>query len=269
MSRIKDEPVTSLAFCWRLERPDGGGLALTSHDAPIRIGDEICLPSPGMMPAAVIHRLDLEPSSTEIDGALSSDALSEADLAVGRWDGARACLRACDWRDPDATVIELAQGELADVATRGEGFTAELRGAAWRLNEPVCPSTSPHCRAEFGDRTCQVDLSGRTVRASVVAWDGTEVTLDRSLDDRFLFGRLRYLSGALCGLDTVMLGIDGAGVRVRDLPKADVEPGAIVEVREGCDKRLETCAARFANAANFRGEPHLPGMDLLTRYPGA
>ena len=21
--------------------------------------------------------------------------------------------------------------------------------------------------------------------------------------------------------------------------------------------------------ANFRGEPHLPGMDLLTRYPGA
>ena len=35
------------------------------------------------------------------------------------------------------------------------------------------------------------------------------------------------------------------------------------------DGLLATCAGRFANAVNFRGEPHLPGMDLLTRYPGA
>lgn len=41
-----------------------------------------------------------------------------------------------------------------------------------------------------------------------------------------------------------------------------------VRLRAGCDKRLETCATRFANAANFRGEAHLPGFDLLTRYPG-
>ena len=42
-----------------------------------------------------------------------------------------------------------------------------------------------------------------------------------------------------------------------------------VELGEGCDKRLATCSQRFDNAANFRGEPHLPGNDLLTRYPGA
>nr|WP_258893257.1 phage BR0599 family protein [Sphingomonas sp. SUN019] len=38
---------------------------------------------------------------------------------------------------------------------------------------------------------------------------------------------------------------------------------------EGCDKSVATCAGRFANVANFRGEPYLPGIDLLTRYPGA
>jgi len=31
---------------------------------------------------------------------------------------------------------------------------------------------------------------------------------------------------------------------------------------------METCSARFGNAVNFRGEPYLPGNDLLTRYPG-
>nr|WP_232014937.1 phage BR0599 family protein [Sphingopyxis sp. EG6] len=33
-------------------------------------------------------------------------------------------------------------------------------------------------------------------------------------------------------------------------------------------KQLATCRERFANAINFRGEAHLPGNDLLTRYPG-
>ena len=41
-----------------------------------------------------------------------------------------------------------------------------------------------------------------------------------------------------------------------------------VSLTEGCDKRFATCRTRFANSANFRGEPHLPGNDLLTRYPG-
>ena len=41
-----------------------------------------------------------------------------------------------------------------------------------------------------------------------------------------------------------------------------------VRLVEGCDKQLATCRTRFANAVNFRGEAHLPGNDLLTRYPG-
>jgi hypothetical protein len=37
---------------------------------------------------------------------------------------------------------------------------------------------------------------------------------------------------------------------------------------QGCDKRLVTCSQRFANAVNFRGEPHVPGGDILTRFGG-
>jgi hypothetical protein len=42
----------------------------------------------------------------------------------------------------------------------------------------------------------------------------------------------------------------------------------LVEVREGCDKQFATCVNRFKNALNFRGEPHVPGGDLLTRFGG-
>ena len=112
-------------------------------------------------------------------------------------------------------------------------------------------------------------MAGRSVRARVVECDGGELQLDRQFDDRFLFGRLRYLSGANCGVTSVVLAVSGDVIRVREMPRAEVLPGCIVELREGCDKRFQTCVSRFANAVNFRGEPHLPGNDLLTRYPGA
>ncbi|GAA3695289.1 hypothetical protein GCM10022268_02460 [Sphingomonas cynarae] len=57
-------------------------------------------------------------------------------------------------------------------------------------------------------------------------------------------------------------------VTLRSPPVFAVVAGVLVEVAEGCDKSLATCATRFGNAANFRGEPHLPGIDLLTRWPG-
>lgn len=36
---------------------------------------------------------------------------------------------------------------------------------------------------------------------------------------------------------------------------------------EGCDKRFETCSARFDNALYFRGFPSIPGNDFLSRWP--
>ena len=83
------------------------------------------------------------------------------------------------------------------------------------------------------------------------------------------FGRLRWIGGANSGLESAILSSDGLQLRLREPPPSAIEAGDLVEIAEGCDKSFATCGARFANAENFRGEPHLPGMDLLTRYPGA
>lgn len=265
---IADGELTSMAMCWRLERKDGAGLALTSHDKRLNSEAIDYEPAPGMMPAAVSRSLGLEPHSGEVAGALSSDALEANDLALGRWDGASARLTAVDWQVPEAAPIQLIAGEFGSVAIDGDSFAVDLVGAAAKLEEPVCPATSAECRAQFGDKKCRVDLAGRTLMAIVLSSSDGELTLDRTFDDRFVLGRLRYMSGANCGLSTTILTVDGAVIQVRDLPRAPIEIGCRVELREGCDKRFQTCSERFANAVNFRGEPHLPGNDLLTRYPG-
>jgi len=269
MPNIAEGELTTIALCWRLERSDGAGLALTSHDAALVHGGVEFVPTPGITPAAVSRSLGLEPDSGEVAGALSSDALEGRDLALGRWNGAKVRLSAVDWANPGAAAIDLLGGELGEVSTEGERFSAELRGAASRLEQPVCPATSPECRAHFGDKKCRVDLAGRTSYASVVASDGGELELDRPIGSNHVLGRLRYMRGANCGLSTTILAVAGALVRVRDLPREPVENGCRVELREGCDKRFATCVSRFDNAVNFRGEPHLPGNDLLTRFPGS
>lgn len=266
---VLDGELTSAALCWRVERMDGAGIGLTSHDERVTSDGIAHEATPGMMPASVTRTLGLEPHSGEVSGALSSEALNEEDLARGRWNGARVQLSVVDWADADADPAQLIGGEIGGVSVNGDGFSADLQGAAVKLQAAVCPATSAECRAELGDKKCRVDLAGRTMSAQVLSSAGGALTVDTELDGRFVLGRLRYMSGANCGLMTVILAVDGAAVQVRDLPRAPVDPGCRVELREGCDKRFETCASRFANAVNFRGEPHLPGNDLLTRYPGA
>jgi uncharacterized phage protein (TIGR02218 family) len=269
MAGMLEGPLTSVALCWRIERSDGAGLALTSHDEALPIGGTIYEAAPGMLPAAIQRTAGLEANGAEISGAITSGSLDEQDLVLGRWDGAQVGMTAVDWCQPDVEQVPLMQGELGEVRLQRGEFKTELRGAAARLEVAICPETSPECRAELGDKKCRVDLAGRTLLARIEAIDGAALIMDRAIGADFLWGRARFVSGANCGLVSVIVGVDGNRVELRDTARALAEPGDRIELRHGCDKSFATCAGRFANAENFRGEPHLPGNDLLTRYPGA
>lgn len=267
------EQVTTLALCWRIERRDGVAIGLTAHDRDLRVDGLLHRAQPGMTPSAIKRGLPLEADTADIAGALSSAAIGEADLIAGRWDGARVVLFAVDWTGGPASYpdrVELGEGRLGAVSVKNGAFTAELRGASAALARPVVEETSPECRAELGDRRCRVPMAGRRCWARVVAVEGRAVTLDRDgADGIHAGGRLRWFEGANGGLEGWVAASAGDTVSLRAEPAFAVAAGALVELIEGCDKTIATCAGRFGNAANFRGEPYLPGMDLLTRYPGA
>lgn len=260
--------LTSLAFCWKVERRDGAGLGLTSHDRTLVVGGTTYRPSPAMTPAAVRLRAGLEPQRGEVEGVLSAAALSEPDLEAGRWDGARVSLFAVDWENPGGGQVVLSGGRLGPVAVKDGGFAAELVGAADALAAPACPETSPECRAELGDRLCRVDLAGRRQFFGVTSSDGARFVLDQAVDARFLLGEACVVDGDNGGWRSRVIAVAANEVVLRDVPLFTIAAGCRVRLTEGCDKRFATCRARFANSANFRGEPHLPGNDLLTRYPG-
>lgn len=261
------EELTHLALCWRLVRRDGVALGFTSHDRPL-LADGLRHESrPGMSPSAVVLGDGVAADDMEVAGALSTGALTASDLLAGRWDGARLDLFLVDWRDPDGGRQWLAQGTLGDVAVgtgADAGFLAELIGPGAALAASVVETCSPECRAELGDARCRVDLRPRErfARVSAAAADRVQLA-DIILADQ-VQGELAVIDGPQAGLVRRLLA-ESAGWLVLDEPLA-LAVGTRVLVREGCDKRFSTCRDRFANARNFRGEPHVPGADLLTRY---
>lgn len=272
MPSIVERELATLAFCWRVQRRDGICLGFTSHDRDLEIGGLVYRSAPGILPSAVSVSDGFEASTLDVSGALTSEAISETDLAAGRWDRAAVALFLVDWEDPGGERLPLARGELGDVTVRANGFEAELCGPAALLERAVVEQTSPECRAELGDRRCRVDMAARTrvTRVTAVAAEAVVQVADASIEpNAYAFGRLRWIGGANGGLDSSILASAGPQLILQEPPPFAIEAGDLVEIREGCDKSFATCGVRFANSENFRGEPHLPGMDLLTRYPGA
>ena len=263
--------LTFLAICWRIIRSDGVALGFTTHDRPLMVGGMRYDSAPGMMPSAIVAGDDLEVESMDIGGALTGDAITAADLGIGRYDGAAVAVFFVDWRDPDGGRQRLVGGSIGTVEAgvgADSGFVATLRGPTAALAVTAVETYAPECRAELGDARCGVAMRGRRVRTVVAGGQGLAVVpalLADPLGD-YVDGRLRVFDGAEAGVGRRIVAAEAGALLVEDA--LALAPGMRIELWQGCDKRLATCAGRFGNALNFRGEPHVPGADILTRFGG-
>ena len=266
--------VTTIALCWRVARTDGVVLGFTSHDQSIDSNGLRYEAAPGMTPSALSAGLGLDVTTIEFAGALSASAMTEADLAAGRFDAARLEVFMIDWLNPGAGTLPVARGTLGAVVRQrdngGGSFTATVQSPTAAFDALAVESCSPTCRAELGDDRCRVDLTPLTALAvaSAPSTNGDIAAAGLPAAANYLDGRIRCLDGPNAGLDGRIAAVSqGVFGLVEPLPYA-IAAGVRLEFRQGCDKRLATCAARFGNAVNFRGEPHVPGTDVLTRFPG-
>lgn len=263
-----DTPLETVATFWRVLRRDGATLGFTTHDRDLRFDGVNHRATPGMVPSAIRRSADLEPDSAEVQGALSHDSISAADLALGRYDHARVLIGLVDWESLDSHV--LYRGTIGTVAEEAGQFTATLQSRKAELQRDPVPRTSPSCRAAFCGPGCTLSAARFDHGGILSACDlaANRVSVTTAVDPLLLAGgQLRWLDGPLAGIAMGIAAVDGTAL-VLDQPLDRAAPAGVrVLLREGCDRRLDTCAARFANAINFQGEPFLPGNDLVTRYP--
>jgi hypothetical protein len=189
---------TTLALCWKITRVDAVVLAFTDHDETLEFGGTVYLPMQegGEVPS----RLGAQVDTGEVLGVLSADAIDEADIAAGLFDGAEVETWRVNWRAVNQRV-RLRRSTIGEIVREDGLYRAELRSGQQALNRVRGRLYSPLCDAVLGDARCTVS---------------------------------------------------------HDHPDFGL----------GCDRELGTCRDRFANVANFRGFPHIPGNDFVLRYPG-
>ena len=89
-------------------------------------------------------------------------------------------------------------------------------------------------------------------------------------DGWFALGTLTWTSGANAGrkaeIMTHALTSSTVTITLMEIPVRPLGTGDAFDIFAGCDKALETCKTKFANAVNFRGFPHIPGQDTVIRY---
>jgi uncharacterized phage protein (TIGR02218 family) len=270
LSQHLAEAVTTLALCVRITRADGVILGFTAHDFPLWFEGLAYRPQPSLTPSAIRIGGGLSSSDVELTGALSDPALSEADLLTGRYDGARIELFLLNWADVTQGRLDLTVGALGDVTQDAELFSAQMAGLFSALEVDVADVTSPECRADLGDARCRVPVAEITLTAevtSLIAPDRFGAAALSQDAGHFGYGRLLWLSGANAGLEAAVLASSPGELRLREPARRAIAVGDLFEAQAGCDKRFSTCRTKFANQLNFRGEPHVPGLDAIVRYP--
>jgi uncharacterized phage protein (TIGR02218 family) len=266
---------TTLCRCWRLTRKDAVVQGFTDHDEDLVFGGTTFRAGTGFEGTELETRFGLNVTGTEIHGALAAESLNEADLAAGRYDSAKVELFLVNWSDVEQRIL-LRAGHLGEVRREGAAFAAEVRGIAHRLAEERGRIFAATCDADLGDARCGFDLGNPLFAGEgvVVSVEGTSLLrvsgLDAFEDGWFTRGKLTFTSGAN---DTLAVEVkehrfENGELRLslwQAMPEA-IAVGDQFTVTAGCDKRFETCQAKFANAVNFRGFPHMPGNDFVVAY---
>jgi uncharacterized phage protein (TIGR02218 family) len=263
--------VTTLCHCWKLIRPGQPTLGFTDHDRPLVFDGVTFAAASGFEASAVESALGLAVVNQDVAGALSSAALTESDLAAGRYDGALVEIWRVNWADVPQRLL-LAKGEIGEVRRGPMGFTAELRGLAHRLSAVAGRNFQFSCDADLGDARCRVDLTSPSVRGSgVVTAAGQREFSASGLSafavDWFAGGRLLWTSGANAGLSAAVKSFAAPAIGLWEAAVLPVAAGDAFTATAGCDKRFATCKTKFANGLNFRGFPLMPGNDWIMASP--
>jgi uncharacterized phage protein (TIGR02218 family) len=267
---------TTVCRCWAVRRRDGKVLGFTDHDRNLAFDGVDFRADTGMTARAFEQSTGMSVDNSEALGALSDDAIRAQDVEAGRFDAATITMWIVNWQNPDERAVRFA-GTIGEIVSSGESFRAELRGLTETLNQPQGLLYQRTCSAVLGDHRCQVDLAGPAYRCDIAVDQVsggktfTFASFPPFQGGWFAGGVLTVLNGEGNGL-AAHIKVDrttGAGRRIVlwEALRAAVVTGTGLRLTAGCDKRAETCRAKFGNFLNFRGFPSIPGEDWLISYP--
>lgn len=261
---------TTIARAWDVTCQNGKVLAFTDHDRDLSFDGKTYLASSALSASDVEARLGLETDNGAVAGALQNAAISEDDILNGVFDDADIKSWIVNWSDVSQREITFA-GFIGTIEISDGQFTAELRSNSERLNQPLGRRYLRNCAVELGSAPCGVDLNDPSFFATAEILDVSFPDVSLSLDgefaaDWFLEG-VAEIDGRPWRIVRDTIDAGSRRISIPDFRGSGLSVGDQITLRAGCDKRAETCRAKFDNMLNFQGFPFIPGEDSALATP--
>jgi uncharacterized phage protein (TIGR02218 family) len=267
------QQVTTLCLIWTVTRRDGQVYRFTDADRDLVFNGATYLSTAGYSAASVRASGDFAVDSTEAQTMESASGLTAASVEAGLWDGATVRLARINYAAPADGEEVLRVGTIGEMRLERGQISVEIRGLLQALQATTGRVILPLCDAKLGDARCGVNLAALTVAGTVTSVVSRVRFVASGLAqaaDYFSKGEVVFTSGANAGARMeVNLHQAGGDITLALPMPADILVGDAFTVSPGCRKRLDPdCKTKFNNVVNFRGFPHIPGLDEMLRPGG-
>jgi len=267
LEALLSDEITSICRLWTIERKDGTVFYFTDHDRNITFEANEYIADNSFEATAVQTAINSAAADLDVNVLLSDTAIKYDDVVRGMYDEAPVTLKLISWRNPAAGVMDLFAGRVtsADVQNRRTA-SLQLKGGLYRATKPITEQYSATCRASFGDDRCKFNLATVTDAFTVGSVGSvqqfTAPELVAKAVNWYILGTVTWLTGDNVGTRVEVAANAAGAVTLMVKPPFAMQVGDTGTITRGCSKTLAACNG-YANRANYRGEPYVPGDEGL------
>jgi uncharacterized phage protein (TIGR02218 family) len=253
------EPILKIAHCIKISLQNGEVYAFTTHSQNILCEDIEYKINSAFKPSAIIYKDGLAVDNVEVSSLLN---FLDDGVEAGKLDGAVIEIFIVNYERIEYGKMLLFKGMIGEVWCDDNKFIAQVRGLTQKYSANIGSIYSPNCRATFCDTKCKLNISDYSYKANVKKVLDERTILISIIKDSGYFnsGKIEFITGKNRGKKYVIRNYFEGTVELLMKPSFPITRGDKLILIAGCDKQIETCAKKFNNAINFRGEPHLPKL---------
>jgi uncharacterized phage protein (TIGR02218 family) len=266
---MHENTVTTLVNCCLITLKNNSQIAFTDYQQDLEINNQLYHAN-GVFNISAINTFNfLQPDNLNMKNFIDHQLITFEDVNLGLYENAIIKIFQVDYTKPSKIFLMKYEGLIGEIKIENNQISAEVNGLEIKIDKNIVDIYSPNCRANLGDKKCKVDLTKFSSNCNITEIiDGRTILFNakqKFVDGFFDYGFL--LIDKQVKVEIIKHYQQSLILRFPLNIKLDLTKSYVIIA--GCNKEFSCCYNKFNNALNFRGEPHLPGIEKILTLGGA